>query len=330
MRYSHTSEVPLALAVFLATDNYDHNDDPNTISATALLKPLRQIILSPRVPATQAMVALPDLVKSRIGQAIHDAIERSWVANHRVAMQSLGYPQRVIDMVEVNPTPEFMAQFPDTIPVYLEQRLKRQLGKWTVSGKFDFIGEGRVQDFKSTSVWTYQNQVNNNKYALQGSIYRWLDPKKITQSEMDIHFLFTDHQASKIKADPSYPPRAFKKQSFPLLSLQDTQSFIQNKLNQIDKYWNAPEEDIPKCTDEDLWRSEPEWKYYKKGVVGPRSTKNFDNRQDAMLRFIEDGSVGLVVEKPGEATACKYCPAFAVCSQKDQLIASGDLHIGFS
>lgn len=328
MRYSHTSEVPLALAVFLATDGYDYNDDPNTISATTLLKPLRQIILTPRVPVSQATVALPDMVKSRIGSAIHDAIERAWVSNHRVAMQALGYPQRVIDMVEVNPTPEFLAKFPDTIPVYLEQRLKRKVGKWTVSGKFDFIGEGRVQDFKSTSVWTYQNQVNNNKYAQQGSLYRWLDPQKITQSEMDIHFLFTDHQASKMRADPSYPPRAFKKQSFPLMGLNETTKFVQDKLNLIDKYWDAPEETIPLCSDEDLWRSEPEWKYYKKGVVGTRSTKNFDNRQDAMLRYIEDGSVGLVVEKPGEATACKYCSAFAVCSQKDQLIANGDLHVG--
>lgn len=329
MRYSHTSEVPLALAVFLATDGYDYNDDPNTISATTLLKPLRQIILTPRVPVAQATVSLPDMVKSRIGSAIHDAIERAWTTNHRVAMQALGYPQRVIDMVVVNPPPEFVAQNPDCIPVYLEQRLKRKVGKWTVSGKFDFIGEGRVQDFKSTSVWTYQNQVNNNKYALQGSIYRWLDPQKITQSEMDIHFLFTDHQASKIRADPSYPNRAFKKQSFALMGLPETTRFVQDKLNQIDKYFNAPEDTIPLCTDEDLWRSEPQWKYYKnQEKMSGRSTKNFDNRQDAMLRFIEDGSVGVVVEKPGEATACKYCSAFAVCSQKDQLIASGDLNIG--
>jgi hypothetical protein len=146
---------------------------------------------------------------------------------------------------------------------------------------------------------------------------------------MDIHFIFTDHQASKIKADPSYPKHAFQKQSFPLLSLQETERYIQTKLNQIDKHWDAPEQTIPECTDEDLWRSDPVWKYYKnpEKLTG-RSTKNFDNRHDAMLRFVEDKSVGIVLEKPGEVTACKYCPAFQVCGQKDQLIASGDLNIG--
>lgn len=325
-RYTDVGEVPLALAVFLATDNYDYNNDPDTISATTLIKPLRQTILSARVPPSDAMVSLADQVKNRMGAAIHDAIERSWLTNHVAALTSLGYPKRVIDRIVVNPT---YSVGPDAIPVYLEQRLKRKVGKWTVTGKFDFVGEGRVQDFKSTSVWTYQNQVNNNNYALQGSIYRWLDPKLITQDEMDIHYIFTDWKGSMVKSDPNYPPRQFKKQSFALMSEHDTGRFIAQKLALIEKYWDAPEDQIPQCTDEELWRSEPVFKYYKNPAKanepGARSTKNFDTLHDANLRFVEDGSVGAVVTKPGQAIACRFCAAFPVCPQKDQLIAAGDL-----
>ena len=324
-RYTDVGEVPLALAVWLATDNYDYSSDPNEISATTLIKPLRQIILAARVPPSDALVSLPSLMKSRIGAAIHDAIERAWKHNYVQAMTDLGYPKRVIDRIAVNPS----QVGPDQIPVYQEQRLKRKLGNWIITGKFDFVGEGRVQDFKSTPVWTYQNQVNNNKYSLQGSIYRWLDPKLITQDEMDIHFIFTDHQASKVRQDPNYPVYAFKKQTFPLLSETETGRFIAYKLAMIEKYWNAPEDEIPECDDEELWRSEPVFKYYKNkdkaNQPGARSTKNFDSLHDANLRFVEDGSVGAVVAKPGQATACKFCPAFPVCSQKDRLIAAGDL-----
>jgi len=223
----------------------------------------------------------------------------------------------------------------------MEQRLARKLGKWTITGKFDFIGEGRVQDFKSTVVWTYLNQVNNNKYALQGSIYRWLDPKKITQDEMDIHFIFTDHQASKVKMDPSYPAYPFKRQVFPLLPLAETTKFILDKTTGLERYWSADEEDIPPCNDEDLWRSDPVFKYYKNpdkaNQPGGRSTKNFTvddfgsvvgARQAAHLRLSEEKGVGIIVEKPGEVMACKYCPAFPVCSQKDKLIAAGELNMG--
>lgn len=324
-RFANVSEVPLALAVFLASDYYDHNDDPNTISATTLLKPLRQIILPNRVPPGDGLVNLADMMASRMGSAIHDAIEKAWLTNHTVAMQSLGYPQRVIDRVLVNPEPQDITQ--DCFPVYLEQRLTRRVGKWTVTGKFDFIGEGRVQDFKSTSTYTYMKQTNADKYTQQGSIYRWLDPQLITQDQMDIHYIFTDWKPAMAKSDSNYPQRRFYKQTFPLLSLSETEAFIRRKLDLIDQYWDAPEDDIPHCTDEELWRSEPVFKYYKNPTKTARSTKNFDNKQDAYFRLAEDGGKGLIKEVPGQVTACKYCPAFAVCSQKDQLVAAGDLFL---
>ena len=324
-RYMNVAEVPLALAVFLATDHYDYDDTPNVISATTLLKPIRQIILPSRIPAGDGLISLPDMMSNRLGSAVHDGIEKAWKTNYKDAMLAMGYPQRVIDKVVVNPSPDYLIQFPDCIPIYLEQRLKRQFGKWTISGKFDFIGEGRVTDFKTASVWSYMNQVNATKQPLQGSLYRWLDPKKITQDEMDIIHIFMDWKAGMVRTDPSYPTQRFKKQTFPLLSLSETEQFIRRKVEAIEKYWDAPEEEIPNCDDEDLWRSEPVFKYYKNPTSTKRSTKNFDNAHDARLRHIEDGSVGVIKEVPGQVTACKYCPAFIACSQKDSLIAAGEL-----
>ena len=109
------------------------------------------------------------------------------------------------------------------------------------------------------------------------------------------------------------------------MSLNETGAFIERKLRLIEQYWDAHEQDIPLCDDEELWRSEPVFKYYKNPTKVLRSTMNFDSVHDARLRLIEDGSVGLIKEVPGQVTACKYCPAFAACSQKDALIAQGDL-----
>jgi hypothetical protein len=323
-RYSHTGDVPLALAVFLANDTYDHNADPFTISATTLLKPLRQIILPARLTPEQDMVPLPSMMKSRIGSAIHDSVEKAWTTNHRQAMRALGYPDRVIDRIKINPDPATVTQ--DDIPIYLEQRLTKTLGRWTVTGKFDFIGEGRVQDFKSTQVWTYLNQVNGEKYTQQGSIYRWLDPQRIYQNEMDIHYIFTDWSATKAKVEANYPKQQFLRQTFPLLSLPSTEAFIRSKLAQVEAYWDAPEAEIPACNDDELWRSEPVFKYYKNPDKMTRSTKNFDDRQAAQIYMsVEGKGQGLIKEVPGQVMACKYCPAFAICSQKDSLIAAGDL-----
>jgi len=324
-RFTNVADVPLALAVFLASDYYDYNTDPYTVSTTTLLKPVRQIILPSRIPSGDGLVSLPDMMSNRLGAAVHDGIERAWLTNNAIALKALGYPQRVIDRIRINPTAQELASNPDIIPIYLEQRLKKQVGKWTVTGKFDFVGEGRVTDFKTASVWSYMNQVNATKQTLQGSIYRWLDPKLITQDEMDIIHIFMDWKAGMVKSDPNYPAQRFRKQIFPLLSVAETESFIRRKLALTEQYWDHPEDEIPECDDDDLWRSEPVFKYYKNPEKTARSTKNFDNAHDARLRLIEDGGKGFVKEVPGQVTACKYCASFAICSQKDDLIRAGDL-----
>lgn len=326
MPYSNVGEVPLALGVFLASDDYDYNSDPNTISATTLLKPLRQIILASRVPASQGFVPLADMMSNRIGAAVHTAIEEAWTNNRDVALKAMGLPDRIISRFRVNPTDQELAADSEIIPVYMEQRASRKCGRWTVTGKYDFIGEGIVQDFKTTSVFTYVNQVNNTKYVLQGSIYRWLDPNKITEDVLKIHYIFKDWSAGKAKADPlKYPPKNFHTQTYNLMSMNEIDSFIRKKLALIDKHWNDAEEDIPECDDEDLWRSEPSWKYYKNPAKTSRSTKNFDTAAEAYQRQADDGNVGLVVEVKGSVMACRYCPAFDLCSQKDQLIREGKL-----
>lgn len=322
-KYANVSQVPLSLAVFLANDTYDYNDDVNTISATTLLKPLRQIILSARVPAENAAVDLIQMVQSRMGTAIHDGIEQSWTKNHTLALELLGYPKKVIERVLINPKPDEL--YEGCIPIYLEQRLTKKVGKWTVTGKFDFVGDGRLEDFKSTTTYTAINGSNDAKHCMQGSLYRWLNPQLITKDEMAIQFIFTDWSKAKAMSDPKYPQQRIQQRIHQLKSLVETDNFVRRKLDMIDQYWDAPEDTIPQCTDEDLWRTEPVFKYYKNPGKTARSTKNFDTRQEAYIRLAEDGNVGIVKEVPGQVTACRYCQAFTACSQKDTLIAAGDL-----
>ena len=324
-RYTNQAGVPLSLAVYLATDNYDYSNDPKTISATSLLKPLKQLVLAARVPQEQSLVEVNSLVQSRMGSSIHDGIERSWINGYKRAMVSLGYPQKIIDRVLINPNNDEL--YEGCIPVYLEQRSTREVAGRIVSGKYDFVGEGRLEDFKTTGVFTYMNNTKDQDYILQGSIYRWLNPKVITQDQMAIQFLFTDWSAALSRQNPNYPQARTVQKLYQLKSLPETEHFIVSKIRLIDKYWNAPEEEIPACTDEELWRSEHQWKYYRDPKKTTRSTKNFDNKQEAYLRMAQDGNVGVIVEVPGKAVACKYCPAFPVCKQAQALIAAGDLDI---
>lgn len=319
-RYVNVSAVPLSLAVFLATDNYDY--DENTISATSLIKPLRQLILAGRVPQDMAMADLTQMVVSRVGSAIHDAIERSWLTNYAVAMEALGIPKSAVSKVRINPKEEEL--FDGCIPIYLEQRAYKQVGKYKVAGKFDFVGDGAVEDFKTTGTYTAMSNSNDTKYILQLSIYRWLNPTIITQDQGKIQFIFTDWSSMQARQNTSYPQQRFQQRVLPLMSLNETDTYVRRQLAQFDALCDAEEADLPLCTDEELWRTEPVFKYYANPEKTGRSTKNFDSHQEAQIHMATKG-VGIVIEKPGQVSACKYCSGFSLCSQKDALIAAGDL-----
>lgn len=321
--YTNTTGIPLSVAVWLAQDEYDHNPDPNHFSATSLLKSTRQVVLARRIPESVGSIDISGLVSSRMGTAFHSSIENAWLHHHAKAMRDLGYPPGLIKSLQVNPTPEEFD--PDMIQIYLERRAFKTVGAYTVSGMFDFVGDGRLEDFKSTGVFTYKNQTNSKKYVLQGSIYRWLNPEIITKDEMAIQFIFTDWSALKARTEKGYPPTRTLEQKFQLKSIEETDAFVRQRLYEIDRCMNLPDEEIPECTQEDLWCSEPTYKYYKKGVVTSRSTKNFTTAWEANNQMVADGSTGIVVEVPGEPKACNYCNAAPICQQRARFVASGVL-----
>jgi hypothetical protein len=323
--YLNPTGLSLSMAVYLATDHYDHI--PNVLSATSLLKSTRQVVLTPRVPKEQSSMDILSFAKSRQGTSIHDGLEKAWLGGHyKRAMAGLGYDKDTIERIVINPDPKELQ--PNDIPVYMEQRLFREIMGQTISGKFDFIGGGRVEDLKTTSVYTWIYGTKDEDYQLQGSIYRWLDQgERITEDNIAVQFWFTDWKAANARTEKHYPPESVITKEIPLLSLDDTETFIRDRLTEIAANKDQPEQELPLCTDKQLWRSATIYKV-KKTASSPKAMPGgakFDNPGDAYAFAQQKG--GVVIEVPGAVKACNYCPAFVICTQKDRYIADGSLKI---
>lgn len=312
MRISNNTNIPLPLAVWLVSDDYDFVGGVNKISATSLLKPTRRFILTGRVPVTERENDVSDFIASRMGHAFHDSIEAAWTKNYKGGLKALGYPDKVIDAVRINPTdPE-----EGTIPVHLERRGEREVNGYTISGKFDMVIEGEVYDTKSTSVYSYIFGGKEDDWIKQGSIYKWIFPNLIKGDQIHIQNIFTDWSRSASMQQKNYPPSRLMNNSFPLMSLDETEAFIVERTNLIKKFYKAPDHEIPFCSDEELWRSPPKYKYYSDpNKTDGRSTKNFDNPGEAHAYRAEKGK-GIVITELGKVKACSYCPAFKVCEQR--------------
>lgn len=321
MKITNEAGISLPLAVWLLHDTYDYVADENYISATTLMKPVRQIILGARINPEIVAVDLQGFIARTLGHSIHDSVEKAWKQGYEKSLKLLGYPDAVIERVRINPRDDDVLEDDTIIPVYIEQRLHTEFGGWKIGGKFDMVTEGIVNDFKSTSAYAWLFGIRDEDFALQGSIYRWLDARqrlqKISEDFIRINFIFTDWQKFQAKTNPAYPQKRVETKDIALMPVGETEAWIMKRLETLNKYRGAKEADIPHCTEEELWMSDPVFKYYADPAkTDGRSTKNFDNANDAASFRASKGGRGIVIPVPGTPKRCDYCDAFPICTQR--------------
>jgi len=317
MKITNEYNIPAVLQVWLGADNYDYVNKPKYISATTLEKSAKQIILASRVKPEDQSMDMSDLIATKLGEAVHESIEAAWIKSLPNALKNLSETEAFKGVspedIVINPQTEEEAK--GKIVINIEQRAFKEIDGFTIGGKFDFVGEGKLHDFKTTSAYTWMNQSRVPEFVKQGSIYRWLNPELITSDDVTICYIFTDWSKASAKANPKYPQCRVIAEKYPLLSMEATEHFIRAKLALLNKYWDSPEEEIPDCNDEELWRTPDKFKYYSKpGAV--RATKVFDNMMDAVKFQTSKSGVGEIRVQKGSPRACMYCKAACICQQR--------------
>lgn len=320
MKLSNVKGVSLPIALWLGTNEYNLVPRPNVISVTSLLRSPKSVILGARVEAEEGVITdVMSMFASRLGTALHSSIENAWIddKNRNEVLKQLGVPKRVRERIVVNkenPTE-------DEIGVWLELRTERQVGNWILSGEADMILDGAVHDFKSTGLYQYETGCNDKKYMQQMSLYRWLNPKKITKDVGYIEFLIKDWSALQASIKYSYPQTPVIQKGFKLMSLGEAEKFIFDRVIILDKYKDSPQDDLPDCTPDELWMNPPKFQYFV-NASSKKATKNFDDEIEAKNHMLFKGK-GVVKKKLSKAVACNYCSAFSQCKQRMQLQQDG-------
>lgn len=310
-------DIPLLLAAWLMTDEYDYIHDPKYISATSIMRPIQETVLGARVKeANKGPSDIADRIASALGNSVHNSVERAWKTRELLekALVMLGYPVEDINLIEVNP----VIADSEKHQVYIEQRAFNKIEGYTVGGKFDAVLGGIVHDVKTTSVWSWIKGTRDEDYRIQGSIYRWLNPDKITEDVIRVCFLFTDWQKGMVGTVQGYPDVRCKFKDIELMSIEETENWVRSRLKQIKSLQGKPAEEMPPCTDEEIWLEKPKFKYYSNPAkTDGRATKNFDDHLEA-IAYLEEKGKGVILSSPPKAKKCKeYCNAFTVCKQKE-------------
>jgi hypothetical protein len=210
-----------------------------------------------------------------------------------------------------------------------EKRVFAQINNRTISGKYDMLRKYEddtymLIDLKSTSVWKYVYQ-EFDEYLKQLSIYKWILEKngKKIRGAAEIMMIFTDWSRKSAKDGGNYPPSRIVIQPIPLWPSDVTEKFILDKLRELDAAKALKDDDLPFCSDSDLWRDVKKDKYAVKARPdSPKATKVCDTLAEAEEYVKAKG--GVIEARLDRVRRCpEYCPCHPFCNQHTHLKNAG-------
>jgi hypothetical protein len=129
----------------------------------------------------------------------------------------------------------------------------------------------------------------------------WLFMRDWTKSKYTKQYNYPDHPVASVEFDLGKP--------------QDVEDFILDNLNQLIKFENVDDNDLPLCTTEERWNNGDTWAVIEKGKK--RALKVFDSQIDAnymATRLTAEGSDVTIEERKGIDKKCiDYCSVNSYC-----------------
>ena len=227
MQLTNKKNIPDIIYKFLQQDFYDNkNPVKESVSVTALLKPIKETILSRRY-GHKIEIDVADRVWSVIGSGVHSIFE---------------------NMLKKEPH------------VQSEQRLSINLvNGMLLSGKYDFIINNIIHDFKVTSAYSVIKGDKVNEWGNQLSMYRWLYFKSTGTLLNDtgaIILFIRDWKMSDANKNSNYPQTSMTSIDIKLSPIEDIEKFIYERTNLILKYEQLQDSELPPCSNEEKWYNE--------------------------------------------------------------------------
>lgn len=152
----------------------------------------------------------------------------------------------------------------------------------TLSGRMDHFKDGIIQDHKLTSVNKYLKG-DFNDFLRQGLCYSWLLSKNgIMAFKMRFNLFLRDWSLMRAINDSNYPRTqiVFWEYEIRTSDLIEIERYINERIDLIAKYINAPDNEIPRMTDDELWYSGTKYAAMRNG--GSRAIRLCDTYEEAL------------------------------------------------
>lgn len=248
--------------------NDDYTKGESDYSVTQLSKPVQAVILFNRYNE-EVEKDLSDMMWLLFGKGVHKVLESVGLKN---AIQ--------------------------------EERLYQKIAGKVLSGAADlyhFINDLYViSDYKVTSVWSYIYGSRTQEWEEQLNCYAWLYSQHgFAVDRLEDVVMYRDWSDTEaLRHGDNYPPKA-QRIAIELWPKSKTEEFIKARIGALAAAESLPDDQLPPCTEEEMWAKKDSWAVVKEGNV--KATKVLYSVQEA-----EAVKVDLETPKPGKKKSAKY------------------------
>ena len=196
---------------------------------------------------------------------------------------------------------------------HTEKKLTIKVGDCEVAGIPDIHKNGKLNDYKYTSVWSYI--FGKKEWEEQLNVYAYMCKKNGYEiTDISIIAFFYDWEENEKKRRDDYPPYPILEIKTLLWSEEEQRDFIEKRI--------SAHIDVVPCSPEERWRRDPTYAVMKEGRKS--AMRVLPTYAEACGWVVEQGLEGdekvTVVERLGEDRRCmKYCPVAPMCSENRYL-----------
>ena len=277
MKLTNKQNLPQAFVNVISLNQ--HNKD-GCYSATTLLKGTREILLTKR-HWDEIEIDVSDCVWTVFGTAVHSIMEN----------------------VKDN--------------TFKEERFEIPVSNSKLTGQIDCydMEKGLIVDWKTASAWKIIYH-NFDDWKKQGLIYAYLLSKNnLPVNHCQFVSFLKDHSKTKARTDSNYPQKPCFAYDFDVTpeDIQNTESFVENKIMEIESNLNTPDDELPVCTSEERWAEPDKWAVMKEGR---KSAVRVLNTEEDAKKLVENlGAKHYVEYRPGVSKKClEYCNCCQFCN----------------
>lgn len=276
MKITNRANLP-APFVRMAEDKYTIT--PKRYSVTTLLKSVREILLNRRHNG-EIEQDCSDMIWLLFGKAVHSILE----------------------------------QYSDGISEFAEEKLIVKLENgYTISGVIDLydIDKKMVVDYKTASTWKVIYK-DFGDWEKQGLMYAWLLRKNgLACDKVLFYAILKDWSKAKAKVDREYPQSPVVKVEFDIAGIEEIDTYIKEKIDEIIFYEDKPDSELPLCSLEDRWNDGDKYAVMRKGRK--TAMRVLDSMSEAEVWKEANGGDFIEVRKGVDKKCMDYCLCCSKC-----------------